>query len=536
MRHRRGISNLGIIAIHPQNRVMLIWGCITLLVVAESFTLYPNQVKRAARKTSLKLSWLDSTTIIDNAYLVLNQMQNDKVTSLLSTAVVSSLITQYVVNTGASKSPPQAMPYINGIYNANEAANYFSQRPLEVVKRSFEIASVSTIFALQLYVDFLQEKLLDPETEERRAKEITRLLTTLGPTFIKVGQSLSIRTDLLRPVYLKELATLQDQVPPFPSPIAVKFIEEELGAKITDIFESGISAEEKVVAAASLGQVYRAKLKKEGSFKEVAVKVQRPQIMQRIALDMHILRSAAPVLKAVGALQSDVVGLVDDWGYGFVNELNYLKEADNAELFMRSISKTSLAGVVFAPAVCREYSTERVLVSEWVAGERLEKSTSRDVAALCAVAMNTYLTMMLDTGVLHCDPHPGNLLRTPEGKLCILDWGLVTTLNPDLQLSFIEHIAHLTSKDYEKVPSDLVKLGFVPPGKEALIQSSGVVPVIAEVYGEFAKGGGATKIDVSAVVSKLQGLAEKYGNLFQVQYCFFIISSSISSSQLQRNG
>ena len=119
-------------------------------------------------------------------------------------------------------------------------------------------------------------------------------------------------------------------------------------------------------------------------------------------------------------------------------------------------------------------------------------------------------------GVLHCDPHPGNLLRTPEGKLCILDWGLVTNLDSDLQLSFIEHIAHLTSRDYEKVPSDLVKLGFVPAEKEALIQESGVVSVLAEVYTEFARGGGASKIDVSGVVSKMQGLASSYGNLFQV--------------------
>lgn len=95
----------------------------------------------------------------------------------------------------------------------------------------------------------------------------------------------------------------------------------------------------------------------------------------------------------------------------------------------------------------------------------------------------------------------------------------MTNLDSDLQLSFIEHIAHLTSRDYEKVPSDLVKLGFVPPGKEALIQESGVVSVLAEVYMEFARGGGANKIDVSGVVSKMQGLASSYGNLFQVMRC-----------------
>ena len=111
-----------------------------------------------------------------------------------------------------------------------------------------------------------------------------------------------------------------------------------------------------------------------------------------------------------------------------------------------------MKGVVFAPPVIRELSSGKVLVTEWVQGERLDRSSEKDLSKVCAIAMNTYLTMMLETGVLHCDPHPGNLFRTPDGRLCILDWGLVTTLQPDLQLTFIEHIAHLTSKDYEKVP------------------------------------------------------------------------------------
>ena len=443
----------------------------------------------------------DSRIIASFAYLSTFVL----ITTGKSSSKVSKLTSSSVTSFG---------PYQSGTYNATEAAKYFNSRPFKVLTRAYEIASPALSFGLRLYSDYSQGRLFEPSVEEQRAKDITQLLTKLGPTFIKVGQSLSIRTDLLRPAYLKELTKLQDQVPPFSSTEAVQIIEEELGASIDEIFSSGISKNEKVVAAASLGQVYRARLAKDN--REVAVKVQRPQILDRVAIDMHILRSAAPLLKAVGGLQSDLVGLVDDWGTGFVNELDYRMEAENAQIFMRSISKSPLAGVVFAPPVVGEFSTGRVLVTEWVQGERLERSSSSDVAQLCAVAMNTYLTMMLDTGVLHCDPHPGNLLRTPEGKLCILDWGLVTTLNPDLQLSFIEHIAHLTSKDYEKVPSDLVKLGFVPPGKEALIQQSGVVSVIAEVYTEFAKGGGAAKVDVSGVVSKLQGLASTYGNLFQV--------------------
>jgi predicted unusual protein kinase regulating ubiquinone biosynthesis (AarF/ABC1/UbiB family) len=246
------------------------------------------------------------------------------------------------------------------------------------------------------------------------------------------------------------------------------------------------------------------------------VKVQRPNIVENVALDMHLLRSAAPILRKIGDFNTDLAGVIDDWGKGFVDELNYFKEARNAEAFNRAIVKTPLRDAVFAPPVVSDASARRVLTTKWIDGEKLDNSKSDDIAQLCSVAMNTYLTMMLEMEILHCDPHPGNLKRTPEGKLCILDWGLVTTLQPDLQLSYIEHIAHLTSKDYASVPMDLVKLGFIPKGMEKAALEDGVVQVLTEVYTKFASGGGAAKIDVNAVIGQMNGLADTYGNIFQV--------------------
>jgi predicted unusual protein kinase regulating ubiquinone biosynthesis (AarF/ABC1/UbiB family) len=127
--------------------------------------------------------------------------------------------------------------------------------------------------------------------------------------------------------------------------------------------------------------------------------------------------------------------------------------------------------------------------------------------------------MLLDCPVLHCDPHPGNLRRTPEGKLCIMDWGLTTSIPQDLQLTFIEHVAHLVARDYASVPADLVKLGFVPRGKEDVFLSEGVVEVLADIYGKWALGGGAAKIGINKVVDQLNGLASEYGNIFQVSAC-----------------
>lgn len=414
--------------------------------------------------------------------------------------------------------------YKSGTYDANDADEYYSRRPLLVVTRALKIFLTSAGFGLSLLSDYFSKKLIDPRQEKLRAERLTTLLTRLGPTFIKIGQSLSVRTDLLRPAYIIALAQLQDKVPPFPTSEARRLIELELGAPVDEIF-IGLSDSAEVVAAASLGQVYKAQLRSDTDpTAYVAVKVQRPDIINSVSLDMHIIRSIAPIIKEAASLQSDLIGVVDDWGKGFVDELNYTKEAQNAGVFMDTISKTPLGATVFAPTVISEASSLKVLTTKWVDGERLEKCSKEESIRLCSVAMNTYLTMMLESSILHADPHPGNLRCTPDGRLCIMDWGLVTSISSDLQLTFIDHIAHLVSRDYEEVPGDLVKLGFVPPGKEDTVLTSGVVMVLAEIYGEFAKGGGASKIDVAGVVSKLNNLSSTYGNIFQLPPYFAYIA------------
>ncbi len=351
------------------------------------------------------------------------------------------------------------------------------------------------------------------------------LLTKLGPTFIKVGQSLSIRTDLLSPAYIRGLETLQDQVPAFDTAIATRILEQEWGRPVSQVLAEPLSS--KPIAAASLGQVYKAKLKPDGE--EVAIKVQRPDITEQIALDMYLVRNFAIIAKSFFNLNTDTVGTVDAWGVGFVDELDYLEEARNAEFFSSKIAETPLREVVFAPTVVDSLSTRCVLVSEWVDGERLDRSTSEDVSVLCSIAMNTYLTMLLEMSILHCDPHPGNLLRVKkDGRLCILDWGMVTRLEPGLQLTLIEHMAHLTSSDYAEIPRDLLLLGFIPESKADLIEDSGVVDVLADIYGAWSAGGGAAAINVPDVINQLQDLTSKKGNLFQIPPYFAYIAKSFS--------
>jgi hypothetical protein len=317
--------------------------------------------------------------------------------------VITSYITYTVVSAILSigQEPPPNSPYPMNKYDAMGAKKYFDNKLGMVVRRAIEVAILSGTFLLKLASDSVSGKLDD--NAEVRAEELSVLLTKLGPSFIKIGQSLSIRTDLLSPAYVRGLKKLQDQVPPFSTEEAREIIESELGSSIEEIF---VEFPPEPIAAASLGQVYRAKIRGQNGEEDrwVAVKVQRPNIMNQIALDMHLIRDVAPFLKRTFNLNTDIVGVVDTWGAGFVDELDYIEEAINAKTFLEAIERTPLGGVVFSPPVVDELTTRKVLTTEWVVGERLDRSGKEDVSILCSIAMNTYLTMMLETGVLHCDP------------------------------------------------------------------------------------------------------------------------------------
>jgi predicted unusual protein kinase regulating ubiquinone biosynthesis (AarF/ABC1/UbiB family) len=223
---------------------------------------------------------------------------------------------------------------------------------------------------------------------------------------------LSIRTDLIPEAYALELRQLQDAVPPFSSAEAYDVLRKQLG--VSDLSQIFSTLSEKPVASASIGQVYRGILAENG--KDVAVKVQRPGILSEIALDLHVLRVLTPVQTilqnmANGAKTDQVdidtaIALVDEWGRGFVAETDYRLEAANTIKFEAAMRNRGLDAVC-APKVVEPLVRDTVLVTEWVQGTRLDRDASPDVPRLCGVAINAYLTMLLDTGTLHCDPHPG---------------------------------------------------------------------------------------------------------------------------------
>ena len=365
-------------------------GTLALTAQAGGAAVADKVAREAAAQTTLALS--GSTLPADLSALQADLTGMMAAHPVLSTAAGASAVVLALVAATGALPKQTTSPYPKGTYDPAAAEAYYRERPFTFLQRAAFISLSAAGFGLAVLFDIITGTY--EENEPKRADELTDLLTRLGPTFIKIGQSLSIRSDLLNPEYLRSLTALQDKVPAFPTEVARDIISAELGKPCDAVF-SGI---DKPVAAASLGQVYKASLL---DGRQVAVKVQRPGIVQQVALDMHLIRTSAPLIKALGA-PGDIEGLVDDWGFGFVNELNYLQEANNADTFMEGIKTTPLANTVFAPPVNRDYSSGKVLTTEWIDGERLEKSSAGDVSTLCSVAMNTYLTMMLETGTMHC--------------------------------------------------------------------------------------------------------------------------------------
>lgn len=335
------------------------------------------------------------------------------------------------------KSAFSETPYDVGStsYDVSKAEKFYNERPLLVISRLMQLALLTSAFNIKLLLDWRFDNL--EKNQKQRAKEALVLSTQLGPTFIKLGQALSIRTDLIPEAYALELRQLQDAVPPFDSVEAKEIIRREM--KINNLDEIFSKLSTAPIASASIGQVYRGTLI---DGRDVAVKVQRPNILSEIALDLYLLRLLTPVqvkvqnfVNKLETSQSDIdvaLSLVDEWGRGFVAEVDYRTEAINTKQFSAAMKRRGLDAVT-APAVIDELSDKRVITTEWMEGTRLDRDASPDVPRLCSVAINAYLTMLLDTGTLHCDPHPGNLFFAVSSLRLLHDTNtLAVSLSPSL--------------------------------------------------------------------------------------------------------
>jgi len=370
-------------------------------------------------------------------------------------------------------------------------------------------------------IDFMAHR-DDTTARKRLASQLRSVLVDLGPSFVKLGQLLSSRVDLLPQEYVDELRSLTDKVRPFPTREAREVIQQEWHGLSAPIRPEDLP--DVPVAAASLGQVYRV----ETPGGTLAVKVQRPGAREQICLDMFVVRTIAPLVRR-SFLNADIGMLVDEYGSGFVNELDYVREAESALAFEVAIQRLGLSSVVFIATPLVELTTGRILVTRWVDGERIDSSRlcNREGARLCSVALTAYLAMLLEMGQLHADPHPGNLLRSPDGRLVILDWGLVTTVTPNTQVAIVSYIAHLLAEDYNAIPQDLVDLGFISEEKRYLLREDNVVKAISGIFRGLASGGGARK-RVRDIMPEIRELRRENTNILELPTYFAYILRAFS--------
>ncbi|HEY9648847.1 MAG TPA: AarF/ABC1/UbiB kinase family protein, partial [Chroococcidiopsis sp.] len=399
-------------------------------------------------------------------------------------------------------------------YDPEAIAAHYRNKQFQVWTRAWAIIWSLVSFALGLWFDKKTGRVA--KNQPRRAVQLRDTLTNLGPAYIKIGQALSTRPDLVPALYLEELAMLQDQLPPFPNEIAFQFIEEELGDRPENLYAE---LTPDPIAAASLGQVYKGKLK---TGETVAVKVQRPGLSELITLDIYILRKLSIwATKNIKRLRSDLVGIMDEFGARIFEEMDYTKEGQNAERFAQLYGHLQ---DIYVPRIYWEYTHRRVLTMEWITGTKLTnipavQSQNIDAAYLVEVGVQCSLRQLLEHGFFHADPHPGNLLATPEGKLAYLDFGMMSEVKSYQRYGLIEAVVHMVNRDFEGLANDYVKLEFLSPETDL----TPIIPALANVFTN-ALSASVSEMNFKSITDQLSDLMYEYPFRVPAYYALIIRS------------
>lgn len=316
-----------------------------------------------------------------------------------------------------------------------------------------------------------------------RAEAFATALKSMGPTYVKFGQVLSTRPDVVPPEYIAALEQLQDNLEPFSYADVEKTIEEELGIRISKAFASFDSTP---LAAASLGQVHRAVLR---DGREVVVKVQRPNVREQVRKDLEVFSDIAITLEEHTELgrKMNLVGAIEQARVILTTELNYLQEARNAEVFRDNLKQFPQ---IYVPQVIHDYSSSRVLTTELVKGRKVSKLTSLaliegDYAELAGVLTRAYLKQICVDGVWHSDPHPGNvfLRETDSGpQIVLLDFGMVGRISSELQDEIIKLLLAVSSNRGTEVAEACVRMSEMQEGFDAVKFTHEISSLVAQVH------------------------------------------------------
>lgn len=402
-------------------------------------------------------------------------------------------------------------------YDPAAITRIYAGHPQRLLKRVWQTLVPIGLYLLGVGVDWLTQRLRNPEHARLRARQAADLVASLGPAFIKAGQALSTRPDIVPPLLLEELAQLQDQLPGFDSALAMACIEEDLGQPIHAIYEQ---LDREPISAASLGQVHKGVLK---GGQKVAVKVQRPGLREQITLDLYIVRNIAAWLnRNVGLIRSDLVALIDELGKRVFEEMDYFNEATNAETFARLHAPNPRIAV---PRIYREATSRRVLTMEWIDGVKLTnldavRALGIDPDELVQVGVNCSLQQLLEHGFFHADPHPGNLLALADGRLAYLDFGMMSEVSRESRTGLIQAVVHLVNRNFGKLSKDFVSLGFLAED----VNLEPIVPAFEGVFGQALEMG-VSRMDFKAVTDDLSGVMYRFP--FQVPPYYALIIRSL---------
>ena len=407
----------------------------------------------------------------------------------------------------ATATPPADLSdfiEVSGLLAYDPAAitRIYAGHPQRLLKRLWQTLVPIGLYLVGVASDWLFGLLKNKERARERAREAANLLVDLGPAFIKAGQALSTRPDIVPPLLLEELAQLQDQLPGFDSALAMACIEEDLGAPIDAIFDH-LDAEP--ISAASLGQVHKGVLK---GGQMVAVKVQRPGLREQITLDLYIVRNIAAWLnRNVGLIRSDLVALIDELGKRVFEEMDYCNEATNAETFAELHRHNPRIAV---PAIYRQATSRRVLTMEWIDGVKLTnleavRALGVDPDDMVTVGVNCSLQQLLEHGFFHADPHPGNLLALADGRLAYLDFGMMSEVSRESRTGLIQAVVHLVNRNFGKLSKDFVSLGFLAED----VNLEPIVPAFETVFGQALEMG-VSRMDFKAVTDDLSGVMYRF--------------------------
>ncbi|MGB3514633.1 MAG: AarF/ABC1/UbiB kinase family protein [Microcoleaceae cyanobacterium] len=405
-------------------------------------------------------------------------------------------------------------------YDPEAIAKYYRYRIWLVIGRFLTIVLSFAGFLVGVLWDKWRYHKVEDTPE--RATQLRTMLTRLGPTFIKVGQALSTRPDLIRKDFLEELTKLQDQLPPFNNEMAISIIEAELGQTINQVYKE-ISP--KPIAAASLGQVYQARLH---TGEEVAVKVQRPNLLPTITLDLFLMRWGASWMAPWLPLNlgHDLALIVDEFGTKLFEEIDYIHEGQNAERFGTYFADDPTVKV---PSIYWRYTTTCVLTLEWIHGLKLidtdrVKLAGLDTDSLITVGVTSGLRQLLEFGFFHADPHPGNLFALTDGRMAYIDFGMMDQLELDTKETLVDSVIHLINKDYQELAKDFVKLGFLAPD----VDIRPIIPALEIVLGDIL-GESVKDFNFKTITDKFSELMFEYP--FRVPAKFALIIRSLVTEE-----